>query len=111
MKNAVTRKRYFCQMIVDDSLIENLAHLSRLRFSPKELVEIKSDLEKMIGFISKLNELDTTGVPPRLHMNEHANILRPDIVIQEISREEALLNSPVPDKTFFKVPKVIKNKA
>ena len=95
-------------MKVDDSLVENLARLSRLKFSATEMTEIKSDLQKMIGFIDKLNELDTSGVPPRLHINQQVNVLRPDIVKQEISRDEALLNSPQHDKIFFKVPKVIK---
>lgn len=97
-------------MTVDNALVEKLASLSRLQFSPAEMVEIRSDLEKMIGFIDKLKELDTSGIAPRLHINEQVNVLRPDIVKQEITREESLLNSPQPDSIYFKVPKVIKNK-
>jgi aspartyl-tRNA(Asn)/glutamyl-tRNA(Gln) amidotransferase subunit C len=62
----------------------------------------------MIHFVEKLNEVDTTGVEPLLHMSEQVNILREDEVKGSISREEALQNAAVHDKEFFKVPKVIK---
>lgn len=95
-------------MEVNDLLIENLAKLSHLSFTDEERKEIKSDLQEMISFIEKLNELDTTGVTPLLHMSSNVNILRDDVVQGSISREEALKNAPATDGTFFKVPKVIK---
>jgi len=95
-------------MDVNDTLIEKLAHLSRLEFGEAEKKEIKSDLEKMIGFIDKLNELDTTGVAPLLHMSENVNILRKDEVNGEIDKEDVFRNAPLHDDEFFKVPKVIK---
>jgi len=61
----------------------------------------------MIQFIDKLNELDTTGVEPLLHMSDNVNVLRADEVQGSISREDALKNAPVHDEQFFKVPKVI----
>ena len=66
-------------MQVDDALIEKLAELSMLRFSEAEKEEIKADLQKMIGFIDKLQELDTTGVEPLMHMTEEVNVLRDDV--------------------------------
>ena len=99
---------YFCLMEVNDALINNLAKLARLDFNDAERVEIKSDLQKMIAFIDKLNELDTTGVEPLLHMSDNVNVLRDDEVKGSISREEALKNAAVHDEVFFKVPKVIK---
>ena len=95
-------------MNVNDALIEKLANLSRLQFDESEKEEIKTDLEKMIGFIDKLNELDTTGVNPLLHMSENVNIFRNDEVKGEITREEVFRNAPLHDEEFFKVPKVIK---
>lgn len=95
-------------MDVNDALIEKLAHLSRLEFSEEEKQEIKIDLEKMIGFIDKLNELDTTGVEPLLHVSENVNIFRKDEVQGEISRIDVFKNAPLHDDEFFKVPKVIK---
>ncbi|MDE3214576.1 MAG: Asp-tRNA(Asn)/Glu-tRNA(Gln) amidotransferase subunit GatC [Bacteroidota bacterium] len=96
-------------MEVNDALVDKLAHLSRLEFNEEEKREIRQDLQKMIGFIDKLNELDTTGVKPLLHMSENVNILRQDVVSGMLGREDALKNAPVQDGAFFKVPKVIKN--
>ena len=95
-------------MNVNDALIDKLAHLSRLEFSSEEKEEIKNDLEKMIGFIDKLNELDTTGVEPLLHMSENVNVFRKDEVEGEISKEDVFRNAPMHDDNFFKVPKVIR---
>ncbi len=100
---------YICQMEVNDELIDKLANLARLEFNAEEKEEIKEDLRKMIGFIDKLNELDTTGVEPLLHMSDNVNILRDDEVEGQVSREDALKNAPLHDEQFFKVPKVIRN--
>lgn len=95
-------------MNVNDALIDKLANLSRLEFAEDEKAEIKNDLEKMIGFIDKLNELDTTGVAPLLHMTDNINIFRKDVVNGEISRKDVFKNAPLHDDQFFKVPKVIR---
>ena len=89
-------------------MIDKLANLARLEFNAKEKEEIKNDLEQMIGFIDKLNELDTTGVEPLLHMSENINVLREDEVTGTLGRKDALKNAPLHDDQFFKVPKVIK---
>jgi aspartyl-tRNA(Asn)/glutamyl-tRNA(Gln) amidotransferase subunit C len=95
-------------MEVNDTMIEKLAHLSRLQFSETEKAEIKKDLQRMIGFVEKLDELELEGVEPQLFMSEEINVLREDEVKGSISREEALKNAPLHDEQFFKVPKVIK---
>lgn len=99
---------YICKMDVNDSLVEKLANLARLKFDAKSKEDIKNDLQKMIRFVEKLNELDTTGVLPLLHMSGNINILRPDEIQGSIDREEGLKNAPLHDDLFFKVPKVIK---
>ena len=95
-------------MEVNDTLVDKLANLARLQFDETEKVAIKKDLQRMIEFVEKLNELDTTGVAPLLHMSDRVNALRQDVVKGSISREDALLNAPLKDTQFFKVPKVIK---
>lgn len=89
-------------------MVDKLAHLSRLQFNETEKAEIKNDLQRMIGFVEKLNELDLDGVEPLLFMSEEINVLREDEIKGSISREEALKNAPLHDEQFFKVPKVIK---
>lgn len=95
-------------MEVNDELVEKLAHLARLKFDDADKVSIKNDLQKMIQFVEKLNELDTTGVEPLLHMSSNVNVLREDEIKGSISREEGLKNAAMHDDQFFKVPKVIK---
>lgn len=95
-------------MEVNDQLVDKLAHLSRLQFSDTEKEGIKHDLQRMIGFVEKLNELDLAGVEPLLHMSPEVNVLRDDELRGSISRGEALRNAPLHDEQFFKVPKVIK---
>jgi len=94
-------------MDVNDKLIDELANLARLEFNDQDKTDIKKDLEKMIRFVEKLNELDTTGVAPLLHMSANLNILRNDEVKGSVSRAEGLRNAPDQDGVFFKVPKVI----
>ncbi|MEO6233038.1 MAG: Asp-tRNA(Asn)/Glu-tRNA(Gln) amidotransferase subunit GatC [Ferruginibacter sp.] len=98
---------YFCSMEVNDALIDKLANLARLQFDNDQKAGFKKDLQKMIQFVEKLNELDTTGVSPLLHMSDNVNVLREDEVRGSISRNEGLKNAPLHDDEFFKVPKVI----
>lgn len=95
-------------MEVNDALVDKLANLARLQFDDAEKSAIKNDLQRMIQFVEKLNELDTTGVAPLLHMSDNINALREDVVKGSITREEGLQNAPLKDEQFFKVPKVIK---
>ena len=99
---------YLCFMEINDVMVDKLAHLSRLQFNETEKDEIKNDLQRMIVFVEKLNELDLIGVKPMLFMSEEVNVLREDEIKGSISREEALKNAPLHDEQFFKVPKVIK---
>ena len=98
-------------MEVNDALIDNLSNLARLEFNAAEKEEIKKDLQRMIGFVEKLNELDTTGVEPLLLMSSATNVLREDVLEGSVEREKALQNAPATDGIYFKVPKVISNPA
>jgi aspartyl-tRNA(Asn)/glutamyl-tRNA(Gln) amidotransferase subunit C len=95
-------------MEVNNEMVDKLAHLARLQFSSLEKEEIKHDLQKMIHFVEKLNEVDTTGIAPILHMSDGINVLRDDVVKGSIERNVGLKNAPKQDGEFFKVPKVIK---
>jgi aspartyl-tRNA(Asn)/glutamyl-tRNA(Gln) amidotransferase subunit C len=95
-------------MVIDNALVNQLAHLARLRFDESEQEAIRADLEKMVAFVEQLREVDTAGVAPLLHISDAANVLRDDAVQGSIRREEALHNAPASDSEFFKVPKVIR---
>lgn len=95
-------------MEVNDELIGNLANLARLEFNAAEKAGIREDLQRMILFVEKLAELDTTGVEPLLHLSSETDVLRDDIPAGSVNRDEALSNAPATDGIYFKVPKVIR---
>lgn len=95
-------------MEINDAMIDKLANLARLKFDDTEKVQIKKDLQNMIGMIEKMNELDTTDIAPLLHITDNVNVLREDIVEGSITNEEALQNAANKNAPFFIVPKVIK---
>jgi len=95
-------------MEVNSELVNNIAHLARLHFTDHEKKEIEKDLQRMISFVEKLNEIDITGVQPLQHMSASTNVLREDEIKGSVGRDAALKNAPVTDGIFFQVPKVIK---
>jgi aspartyl-tRNA(Asn)/glutamyl-tRNA(Gln) amidotransferase subunit C len=94
-------------MQVTVSLIQQLANLAQLEFTNEEIETFRSDLEQMIAFVEKLNEINTTHVQPLLHVSPASNVFRNDEPAPSLNREIALMNAPVKDNNFFLVPKVI----
>jgi aspartyl-tRNA(Asn)/glutamyl-tRNA(Gln) amidotransferase subunit C len=94
-------------MDISNELIDKLADLAKLEFNGEEKEHIKNDLSRILTFIEKLNEIDTTGVEPLIFMSEAVNVLREDEFIQTISKEEALKNAPKKDSDYFRVPKFL----
>ncbi len=94
-------------MEVTTALVDHLAHLARLQFDDDEKEALKKDLQSMIAFVDKLKEVNTDGVEPLLFITPNTNVFREDEVQGSVTRKEALLNAPVTDGQFFKVPKVI----
>ncbi|MEN9510344.1 MAG: hypothetical protein RLZZ370_163 [Bacteroidota bacterium] len=94
-------------MKITEEKVRALAHLARLEFEGEALEEIRSDLQNIVAMCEQLNGLDTEGVAPLIYMTDAVNVLREDVVHQEISHEEALRNAPARDSDYFRVPKVI----
>ena len=95
---------------IDHNTVDKLATLSRLEFNGKEKEEIMSDLNRMLDFVGKLNELDTKNVEPLIYMSEGENVLRADEIKTDITQKQALSNAPKKDSDYFKVPKVMEKK-
>ncbi|RWY57038.1 Asp-tRNA(Asn)/Glu-tRNA(Gln) amidotransferase subunit GatC [Mucilaginibacter gilvus] len=95
-------------MTIDEQTVDKIAHLARLELAPDEKAEMIADMNKILGFMDKLNEVDTTGVEPLVYMTDEPNVLRDDVVKQIITTEEALKNAPDHDNSHFLVAKVIK---
>jgi len=95
-------------MEVNNKLIQDIAKLSKLKFDDSAEEKMKADLEKMLAFVDKLNEIDTEGVDPLIYMSEEVNVLREDKITEETSQKDALKNAPEKDSDYFKVPTVLK---
>ena len=95
-------------MEVDNKLIYDLSRLAKLNFDEQTIEEMKSDFEKILGFVDKLSEIDTKGVEPLIYLSDEVNILRADEIGEEVTQKEALKNAPQKDSDYFKVPTVLK---
>jgi aspartyl-tRNA(Asn)/glutamyl-tRNA(Gln) amidotransferase subunit C len=94
-------------MQIDRTLVEHLANLSKLHFTDAEMETMQGDLSKMIGFVEKLNELDTTGIEPLMHMSQVMDVYRADEAAAPMQVEKSLENARQHGGNFFTVPKVI----
>jgi aspartyl-tRNA(Asn)/glutamyl-tRNA(Gln) amidotransferase subunit C len=93
-------------MKIDIHTVNKLARLSKLEFDEAAKEKMITDLNRMLDFVGKLDELDTTGIEPLIYMTENGLPLREDTVITTITQDEALKNAPKKDSDYFKVPKV-----
>lgn len=87
--------------------VEKLAHLARLEFTEDEKQSMLKDMDNILGFVDKINELNLEGIDPLIYMTDETNVLRKDEVHQEITKDDALKNAPSKDTDYIKVPKVI----
>lgn len=94
-------------MKITDEIVEHIAHLARLEFEGEEKGKIKQDLENIITFMEKLQEVDTENVEPLVFMTNEKNCLRDDVAEETITHEEALKNAPKKDSDYFRIPKVL----
>ncbi|WP_019990689.1 Asp-tRNA(Asn)/Glu-tRNA(Gln) amidotransferase subunit GatC [Rudanella lutea] len=94
-------------MKVDKETLQKIAHLARLEVRPEEEAELLNSLNGVLTWMEQLNEVDTTGVEPLMHISPDLNVLRNDAVANHLPREQALVNAPQHDETFFQVPKVM----
>ena len=93
--------------IISDETIEYVGILAKLELSPEEKEEAKKDLGRMLDYIVKLTELDTSGVEPMSHIFPVNNVFREDVVTNGDERDRILANAPQQKDGAFKVPKTV----
>jgi aspartyl-tRNA(Asn)/glutamyl-tRNA(Gln) amidotransferase subunit C len=87
--------------------VQRVALLAQLRLMPEELEQFTHQLQNILQYMEKLNELDTSEMEPFTHAVDVSNIFREDIVTNTPNTETILANAPATSKTFFRVPKII----
>lgn len=96
-------------MKIDTKVVDELAHLARLSYENEAKQEIVTELNKIIAFVEKLEEVNTDGVEPLIYMVDETNITRVDSMKQDVTQDEGLKNAPKKDSDYFRVPKVIEH--
>ena len=94
-------------MKISSQEVEYVAHLARLEITPKEKEKFTVQLNDILGYIDKLNELNTKGVEPMSHAIAVTNAFREDKILDSIGTEKSLVNAPDVRGEFFRVPKII----
>ncbi|MBK6522004.1 MAG: Asp-tRNA(Asn)/Glu-tRNA(Gln) amidotransferase subunit GatC [Sphingobacteriaceae bacterium] len=94
---------------IDIKTVDEIAHLARLEFSDEAKKGIITDMNRMLDFVDKLNEVNTDNVEPLIYMTQEQNVLREDVPQITLTQKEALKNAPQKDTDYFKAPKVIDN--
>ena len=94
-------------MKIDKEDVEYVAHLARLDFSEEEKERFTSQLDNILMYMDKLNQVDTSGVEPMSHAITLVNAFRDDRVGESLSHGLSLANAPEARGNCFSVPKII----
>jgi len=94
-------------MRISKKEIEHIASLARLHLSEEEKELFGSQLSSILEYMEKLNELDTKDIEPTSHVLPLSNVMKDDMLMPSIPKEDALMNAPDHTDKFFRVPKII----
>jgi aspartyl-tRNA(Asn)/glutamyl-tRNA(Gln) amidotransferase subunit C len=94
-------------MNIDKDTLNKIAHLARLEFDEKDTEKMTKDMNNIISFVEKLNEVNTDGIEPLTTMSHEINALRDDEVKPHLDHDLALKSAPKKDADYFRVPKVL----
>ena len=94
-------------MRITTETIHKVADLARIEIKENEVDGLIDEMSKILTFMEKLNELDTSAVEPLVYMNAEVNVWRADEVIQNLEVSEAIGNAALHTERFFMVPKII----
>lgn len=87
--------------------VKHVATLARLEFNEEEIQQFTHQLARILDYVGKLNELDTTDVPPTSHVLPIRNVVKADVAKSSYDRALVLETAPQADEGYFEVPKVI----
>ena len=87
--------------------VQRVAVLARLHLSEEQESQLTAQLDAILAYMDKLNEIDTSDVEPFSHATDETNAFREDQVTNRPDTDALLANAPERDGMFFKVPKII----
>lgn len=92
---------------IDDEVMDNVEILAKLSLSPDEREQMKAEMQKMVDYVGKLNELDTENTEAASHIFPLQNVFREDKVTNQDARDEMLANAPKQKEGQYQVPKTV----
>jgi aspartyl-tRNA(Asn)/glutamyl-tRNA(Gln) amidotransferase subunit C len=95
------------EMAITKDQVEHVANLARLNFNEQEKERFTIQLNSILNYINKLQQLDTKQVKPTFHALAQTNVFREDQVKPSIAQEVAMNNGPDKERGFYRVPKII----
>lgn len=93
--------------MISKAEIEHVANLAKLKFDEKEIEDFTEKFSEIIGYVEKLQEVDTENVKATYQVNSNVQFMREDKVEESFSNEEALSNAPDKQYGYFKLPKIL----
>lgn len=102
-----SRQRYFMSENGPQFDLPYVAALARLELTDDELAVFEPQLQGILEYMEKLDEIDVSGIEPMAHANPVVNVMRPDIVRPSLEVEDALRNGPKTTSDQFIVPKIV----
>jgi len=90
--------------LISEADVLHVAKLARLELAPEEIGRMAAELSAIVGYVQKLGELDTEGVPPTAAVNVERLPLRPDQPVPSLPHDEALREAPRSAHDGFAVP-------
>ena len=92
---------------IDDATMENVCILAKLSLTEEEKQKAKEEMQKMLDYVEKLDELDTSKVEPLSHIFGDQNVFRDDVVTNGDNSDAMLANAPKAKEKQYQVPKTI----
>ena len=92
---------------IDEATMDNVEILAKLALTPQERQKAMDEMEKILTYVEKLNELDTAGVEPMSHIFPVYNVFREDVVTNGDDRDNMLKNAPAEKDGTYKVPRTV----
>ncbi|HJP19575.1 MAG TPA: Asp-tRNA(Asn)/Glu-tRNA(Gln) amidotransferase subunit GatC [Nitrospinota bacterium] len=94
-------------MEITEKDVEDVSSLANLNFNDETKKNITTQLKKILDYVEKLNELDTTDIKPTSHALPLQNVFKEDLVKKIFDKEISFQNAPQFDKRHYQVPKII----
>ncbi len=94
-------------MKITDEQLDHISRLARMRLTDEERKRLRKDLDDIVGYVEKLNEIDVDGIKPTSHALEQKNVFLAPDAANSLHTADVLKNAPLQHRGFFDIPRVI----